>query len=342
MSERRAASARSRRGFGARLGRVLLTVGAVLGTATMVIAAIVAIGGFRPLVFQSASMAPAIDAGALAFAKTIPADEARVGDVVSVVNQEGVRVSHRVVTIGEGDEGTTLQLQGDANAHPDAEIYQVDEVDRIVLDVPYVGHVLNWARQPWALVVSGALIVLLLYVAFAPRGGGPSAGGRRRATGAAVLVTVAGLAVGTVPGVTHTQASFSDVGTMTGGAMSAHTMASQAQPACTNVDGILILGNIARLTWPQVHARYEYYWELRNANNNNLAASGTVGSGIAAGQTVTLDIATGLIGTNTNYNVIIRARLVSPNAWQAATTTTTPVRRATILIIGAAFRCGHA
>ena len=113
-------------------------------------------------------------------------------------------------------------------------------------------------------------------------------------------------------------------------------MTSQAQPACDNVDGLLILGNIARVTWAQVNARYEYTWELRRADNNVLATSGTVGSGTAQGATVTLDLSTGLIGTNTNYNLIVRARVVTPNTWVATTTTTTPVHRRSIIIVGAA------
>ncbi|WP_332643201.1 signal peptidase I [Aeromicrobium sp.] len=332
---------RSRSRTGSVIRNTLLNIGAVLGVICIVVALASAFGGITPLVFRSGSMAPEIQAGALAFAKEAPVTDVAVGDIVSVRDSAGTRVTHRVVSVTlSGDKGE-LVLRGDANEQPDAETYTVTSVDRVFVDVPYVGHALGWARHPAALFLVGASVSGLLLFVFKPRGG-TRGGGRRKAARAGTALAVLGLVGIAVPGVPGTSAAFSDTGTMTSGTVVAHTVTSQAQPTCANVDGFLVLGNIARLTWAQVNARYEYTWELRRADNNNLAASGTLGSGIAQGATVTLDISTGLIGTNTNYNVVIRARLVTPNTWVATTTTTTPVRRASIIIIGAAFRCGHA
>lgn len=318
----------------------LLNIGAVLGVICIIVALASVFGGITPLVFRSGSMAPEIHAGALAFAKEVPVTDVAVGDVVSVRDSAGTRVTHRVVSVSLSGSKGELVLRGDANARPDAETYTVRSVDRVLFDVPYVGYALSWTNHPAALFLVGASVPALLFFAFRPRGG-TRGGGRRKAARSGTALAVLGLVGIAVPGVPGTSAAFSDVGTMTTGTVSAHTVTSQAQPACANVDGFLVLGNIARVTWAQVNALYEYTWELRRADNNNLAASGTVGSGIAQGATVTVDISTGLIGTNTNYNVIVRARLVTPNTWVAATTTTTPVRRASIIIIGAAFRCGH-
>ena len=322
------------------LRNTLLNVGAVLGVICIGVAIASAFAGITPLVFRSGSMAPEIQAGALAFAKETSVTEVSVGDVVSVRDSEGTRVTHRVVSVVLSGSKGDLVLRGDANSQPDAETYTVTTVDRVLFDLPHVGYALGWTRHPVAIFLVGAAVPALLFFAFRPRGG-TRGGGRRKATRAASTLAVLGLAGIVVPGVPGTAAAFSDVGTMTTGSVSAHTVASQAQPACANVDGLLILGNIARVTWAQVNGRYEYIWELRRADNNALATSGTVGSGTAQGGTVTLDISTGLIGTNTNYNLVIRARLVTPNTWVATTTTTTPVRRASVLIIGAAFRCGH-
>ena len=80
--------------------------------------------------------------------------------------------------------------------------------------------------------------------------------------------------------------------------------------------------------------RYDYAWELRNASTSAVVASGSVGSGVAAGQPVTLDITPAQAGSNAVFNVVIRARLASNTAWVASTTTSTPVRRQTVLVTG--------
>lgn len=317
-----------------------LNIGAILGVICIVVALASAFAGVTPLVFRSGSMAPEIQTGALAFAKETPVTDVAVGDIVSVRDSAGTRVTHRVVSVTLSGNKGELVLRGDANNQPDAETYTVTSVDRVFVDVPYVGHVLGWARHPASLLVVGASVAALIFFIFKPRGR-TRGGGRRKAARVGTALAVLGLIGIGVPGVPSTSAAFSDVGTMTTGTVSAHTVTSQQQPTCTNVDGFLVLGNIARVTWAQVNARYEYTWELRRVNNNALVTSGTVGSGLAQGATVTLDISTGLIGANTNYSVIVRARLVTPNTWVATTTTTTPVRRANIAIIGAAFRCGN-
>jgi hypothetical protein len=80
------------------LRETLLNLGAGLGVMCL-LAAVAAIGfGIRPLVFRSGSMGPEIGTGALGLARTVPAAELAVGDVVSVVNSRGVRVTHRVQT----------------------------------------------------------------------------------------------------------------------------------------------------------------------------------------------------------------------------------------------------
>ncbi|MDT0348104.1 S24/S26 family peptidase [Pseudonocardia charpentierae] len=76
------------------LREVALTVGAVVGTLCLVFTLLSATVGVRPLVFISGSMAPAIETGDLAV--TRPAELARLarGDVVSVFDARGVRITH--------------------------------------------------------------------------------------------------------------------------------------------------------------------------------------------------------------------------------------------------------
>lgn len=311
-----------------RLVAPVVTVGAAAGTLCMLVVGLCFAFGIRPLVFESGSMSPTIDAGDVAFARTIDVDDVEVGDVVSVVDSRGVRVTHRVVGVDDGE----LTLRGDANPAADADRYRPERVQRVVLSVPKVGHVVEAVRSPLGLLVSAATAAALVAYAFRPgRTSFPT-----RAVGAVVLVAAMASAVP----LASTMARFSDSGTVASGPIATHTVMSQAHPACQNVNGLLVLGNVARLTWTKNDARYEYRWELRDMGGSTVA-SGTVGGDVAVGATVTLNISTGLIGTNADYDVVVRARLRTAPSWTAAETTTTPVHRDAILVIGAAMRCGY-
>ena len=328
-----------------RASSIALTVGAGVGVLVLLGVVAGALFAVRPVVITSGSMEPEIGTGALVLTRPVAADAVRVGDVVTVPTTTGTRVTHRVVSAEPRGEAVLLRLKGDANSAPDAETYAVTDAHRVVAELPWLGYLLSALRSPFGIFVLGGLAALL--VAFLVRGGNPPGDGdpprpgrlrgARRAA-ASVTTGTALLAVAVAP----SSAAWTDDVAVNGTVLTAHTVGSQVQPGCQNVDGILVLGNIARLTWTQVDSRYEYAWELRNTGGA-VVASGTVGAGTATGATVTLDLGTALIGVNANYNLVLRARLAAPpSTWVAATTTTTPVRRASILIIGAAMRCGHA
>lgn len=332
---------------------IALTVGATLGLLCILAALAATFLGVHLLVFRSGSMAPTVDTGGVALARTVPASELAVGDIVSVVGDDGVRVTHRVVALEPSGDAVALTLRGDANRVDDAAPYVVTSAERVFLHVARLGYAVSWLASPVGYVAAGFVVACLLLLGFG--GGGrsqPPAGGRRRAEHRAsergsvsapvALLVATGLAVAAVltpSAVQPTMASWTNSATATGGTFAAHAVQSQAQPTCTNET--TILGNIARVQWTHVNTTYEYYWEFRNEGGAVLA-SGTVGGGQAAGTTVTLDIYPGLIGINANYNVVVRARLLNTTSWAASTTTTTPVRRASVLIIGLAMRCGHA
>ena len=318
----------------------LLTVTAALGGLCLLVAVLCVTFGWRPLVFTSDSMAPRIPEGSVALAKDTDARDLRVGDVVSVVTPSSGRISHRVVAIAPAPKGRTtrlLTLKGDANRSPDAELYGVDSVPRVVVSIPFVGHLLLFANRPLGLGLLGVASVGLLWlVVRGPRAS--RAGSRRAATrGAATILGGSLLVSAAVPAV----ASFSDVGRVASGTMATHAVVSHAQPTCTNVDGFLTLGNIARVSWVQVDRRYDYTWQLNRSDTGATVAQGSIGAGTTVGSVIQLDISTGLIGVNTNYDVVVRARLAGATTWTASSATVTPVRRASVLILGTAFRCGH-
>ena len=127
--------------------------------------------GVRPLIVAGSSMEPSLPLGSLAVAVETPVERLVVGDVVSVVRDDGARVTHRLVEVDPIDPvgGTAgaerpfvggpaeLTLQGDANPGPDATRPVATSVDRVVWTVPGLGAALRWLRSPTSTFVFGAL-----------------------------------------------------------------------------------------------------------------------------------------------------------------------------------------
>jgi signal peptidase I len=164
---------RARRRAARGLQQGVLDVAAVLG-ALAILAAVACLAlGVRPAVVVSGSMAPGIPVGSLTVARTVPAEQVAVGDVVTVPRTTGSGlVTHRVVEATPAEDGrsTVLRLQGDANAEPDALPYQVTEAGQVLGSVPHVGYAVAWMQQHLLLVVAALLVVTAL--ATAPWGRG--------------------------------------------------------------------------------------------------------------------------------------------------------------------------
>lgn len=145
-----------------------LNVGAIAGTICIVATVLSLMFGVKPLVFRSGSMSPAISTGSLALAQRVSVDEVKVGDVVSVTNPQGTRITHRVFRIQQMDGQTLLTLKGDANAQPDLLPYPVTKVDRVFAHVGFLGYLVAWLSSGIAIFVGGILAGALLMLAFGP------------------------------------------------------------------------------------------------------------------------------------------------------------------------------
>ena len=146
-----------------------LNVGAVLGLTCIVVAIASMLLGITPLVFRSGSMSPDIPTGSLAIAHSVDAQDLKVGDVVSVYNDAGTRISHRIVGINPGvDGGVSLTLKGDANRVVDPEPYNVTAADHIIASVPLLGYVAAWLSSKTAIFLGGIVAGALLMLAFGP------------------------------------------------------------------------------------------------------------------------------------------------------------------------------
>ena len=162
---------------------VVLTVGAVVGLAGILALAAALLFDLRALVFESGSMSPSIETGALAVARRIPAAQLEVGDIVSVHTASGDRVTHRIVGLDHRGDRALLTLKGDANAVADPERYDVVAADRVVVSAPRLGYAAARVASPAGLVLMGAYAIFLVSVILRPEG--HQAAGRHRAPRAA-------------------------------------------------------------------------------------------------------------------------------------------------------------
>lgn len=240
-----------------RLQNRLLTLGAVLGTICLLAALTGILLGAKPLVFRSGSMSPSIATGALGVSLPVEAQEIRTGDIISVENAAGVRITHRVVTSEMAANGTAaLTLKGDANAVIDPQPYVLRSADRVVFSVPLLGYGVAWLSSSAAVFVAGLFTAYLLYVAFGSRQGkrgdqppndaepgdqnspDPKTGHRKRRA-VSVLATVVLIPAGALHGSAPSQAAFMDTASATG----SFTARSLQAPAltCTNSGNDVIL-----------------------------------------------------------------------------------------------------
>ncbi len=283
-----------------------------------------------PLVFASGSMSPTYDAGALGIAREVPADEIAVGDVVSVLDARGERVTHRVVEVGTAADGAAvLHLKGDANDVADAQTYVVDGADRVVAGVPLAGYALNLAASPYGLAVGALLAAGALHLGFSPRRGG----GRRATPRRARLVLPAGVGtavlLGGVVGMTgqapwaFTSAYWTDSASATVQATTPAPVTHQ-QPTCTSNEGSGQNKQQAVLTWPGLGAQYEFYWELWKGTSpgGSLYSSGTLNPvNPPTNVSLTFGIVSGG-GGNDAYYAKVWTRLVSNHTNVGSPTTT--------------------
>ncbi|NKR24482.1 signal peptidase I [Rhodococcus hoagii] len=146
---------------------IALNVAATAGLICIIATLASVLFGIKPLVFRSGSMSPQISTGALALAKTIPATELAVGDVISVNNDQGVRITHRVYALEPtGGEAVVATLKGDDNNAPDSLPYTITEADRVFFHVGSLGYVVAWLSSPLAIFLGGGLVGAVLVIAF--------------------------------------------------------------------------------------------------------------------------------------------------------------------------------
>lgn len=270
------------------LKEIALTVGAILGAVCFAAAIASWMFGTTPLIVQSGSMAPTIKTGALVISRDVPASALRRGDIVTVHTKGDTTVTHRIVTITHRPGSATIQIKGDANGVPDADLHTVKHAGRMVVAIPYAGRVAAVLAGPIGVFGLGVYVAFLVAVLVAdwrskadsagPENTTRALGGKRKATkgsagaAAALLMTTGGLATGHLAPL-PTQAAWTDsvgVGTP---ALSTYTVPVPGNFRC----GLLGLGSVT-VNWdaiPAPPAGTVNYTVVYNSGSSSATTSST-------------------------------------------------------------------
>ncbi len=115
-------------------------------------------GNYRLMVVQSGSMEPVIKMGGIVMVK--PMEDYKIGDVISFgeVTRTKAPTTHRIYDMKITEGRISYITKGDANNAPDQKEISKDEIiGKVLIDVPYFGYVVDFAKKP----VGFALIIIV-------------------------------------------------------------------------------------------------------------------------------------------------------------------------------------
>lgn len=135
-----------------------IVVNLLLGLALLLalLAIVPALLGFKRYVIDGHSMETAIPYAAVAWEKTVPVSDLKVGDVITFKPPPEYNVSqlvtHRIVSIEKQPDGRrAFRTKGDNNesADPWTIVLNASTQPRVQFHVPYVGYLYIALSRPW-------------------------------------------------------------------------------------------------------------------------------------------------------------------------------------------------
>jgi len=120
-------------------------------------------GNYKVMIVQSGSMQPEIKMGGIVVVK--PADDYKIGEVITFqVAKNKEPVTHRIYDIKVVGGEPRYITKGDANNAPDQrEISQREIIGKVLIDIPYLGFVVDFAQKPIGfgliIIIPGAVII---------------------------------------------------------------------------------------------------------------------------------------------------------------------------------------
>lgn len=108
------------------------------------------VGGWKGFIVMSASMEPGIPTGSLVITQQIPPKELEKGDVITFVRPDNTKelITHRIETITQKPNLTTIKTKGDKNPYADNWILAGGGViGKVYLTIPYLGYLLTFTQS---------------------------------------------------------------------------------------------------------------------------------------------------------------------------------------------------
>ncbi|MGJ9373690.1 signal peptidase I [Nesterenkonia sp. CF4.4] len=126
--------------------------------------------GAVPLAVLTSSMEPSLPPGTLVVSQPVDPAEVGIGDVITYQPESGNRtlITHRVISVGYGEAGSTYVLQGDNSGAADDPIVEDQIMGKVIYSVPFVGYLtsaLPTADRAWVITgIGGVLIAYSLFL----------------------------------------------------------------------------------------------------------------------------------------------------------------------------------
>ncbi len=124
--------------------------------------------GLQTYTVLSGSMEPALKVGGITVCKMVPVREIEVGDIIAFNNLEGVKITHRVVSVAEENGTMMFRTKGDANEEEDPNEFSIngDRVHKVIFHIPYLGYFYGFIRDNFIYLAVTFLSVTVLLALF--------------------------------------------------------------------------------------------------------------------------------------------------------------------------------
>lgn len=141
-----------------------LIIGAFALVLLLVLVQVSLIPGYQARIVQSGSMEPTIHTGALVAVHK--AERYEVGDIITFTTSgSNIPTTHRIVKDGIEQGEIVFTTKGDANNDNDPEPVTLKQIlGRVMFSIPYLGYLLDFARQPLGFGLLIGVPALLIFV----------------------------------------------------------------------------------------------------------------------------------------------------------------------------------
>lgn len=149
------------------ISRILSTAFVAVIVALAVLLVGVRLVGFTPYTVLSGSMEPSFHVGSVVYVKKVDTTTLKVGDPITFYITDNVIATHRIIEVhGEGTDGLGFRTKGDANETEDGITPASAVIGKVFFNVPYLGYVSNFIKQPKGLFCVVGCSVALLAISY--------------------------------------------------------------------------------------------------------------------------------------------------------------------------------